>query len=63
MKKKQHTKTLGQVFLTDKNIVRKITFAKPTTKRIIEIGCGTGILSKELSEISTEVHIIEIDPR
>ena len=62
---KQFTKSLGQVFLNDQNIIKKIiNFASPSPKiRIIEIGCGKGILSSELSKISSDLHIIEIDNR
>lgn len=61
---KQHTKTLGQVFLTDKNIIDKIiTFASPESSvPIIEIGCGKGILTQALAKIGP-VYIIEIDQR
>ena len=62
---KQHTKTLGQVFLNDPNIIQKIIqLANPKpSEQIIEIGCGKGILSKELYSISKNIHIIEIDSR
>tara|TARA_A100001015_G_scaffold251744_1_gene290930 strand:- start:1878 stop:2684 length:807 start_codon:yes stop_codon:yes gene_type:complete len=62
---KQHTKSLGQVFLHDKNIIEKIiTFAKPQKQnQIIEIGCGNGSLTKALSNLGTPIHVIEIDER
>ena len=61
---KQHTKTLGQVFLHDKNIIKKIiTLGKPDPNlAIIEIGCGRGILTKALNNIAP-VHVVEIDER
>jgi 16S rRNA (adenine1518-N6/adenine1519-N6)-dimethyltransferase len=61
---KQHTKTLGQVFLHDLNIIKKIVnFAHPHSQTpIIEIGCGNGILTQALASISP-VNVIEIDPR
>ena len=61
---KQHTKTLGQVFLHDQNIIEKIiTLAKPNPQKpIIEIGCGKGILTKSLAQIG-QVNVIEIDER
>ena len=45
---RQHTKTLGQVFLHDKNIINKIIkFASPSkTDTLIEIGCGKGSIKK-----------------
>lgn len=61
---KQHTKTLGQVFLHDQNIIQKIiTLANPIpNKPIIEIGCGKGILTQSLSAIGPTI-VIEIDER
>ena len=62
---RQHTKTLGQVFLHDKNIINKIIkFASPSkTDTLIEIGCGKGILSKALADCCESLHVIEIDER
>ena len=61
---KQHTKTLGQVFLHDQNIINKIiTLASPTPNQpIIEIGCGKGILTQALANTGP-VNVIEIDER
>ena len=61
---KQHTKTLGQVFLHDHNIIKKIiAFSNPTPHSpIIEIGCGKGILTTALCKIGP-THVIEIDTR
>ncbi|MBD3615154.1 MAG: ribosomal RNA small subunit methyltransferase A [Gracilimonas sp.] len=58
-------KSLGQHFLTDKNIVFKIIDAIVAEKsdRIIEIGPGTGALTKWLVEKFDDVHAIEIDQR
>ena len=42
-------KSLGQHFLTDKNIAKKIIESlKPKTKNVLEIGPGTGILTSYL---------------
>ena len=62
---KQHTKTLGQVFLHDQNIIEKIIkFAEPKqSETIVEIGCGKGILSKSLAQKCKNLHIVEIDTR
>ena len=62
---RQHTKTLGQVFLHDQNIIKKIIrYANPSpAQRIIEIGCGKGILSSALAALGNDLHIIEIDER
>ncbi len=45
----QPRKSLGQHFLIDENIARKIIkCCSPSTKNILEIGAGTGVLSKYL---------------
>jgi 16S rRNA (adenine1518-N6/adenine1519-N6)-dimethyltransferase len=61
---KQHPRTLGQVFLHDANIVQKILrFANPLPgNRIIEIGCGKGILTRALAAVGPTT-VIEIDAR
>tara|TARA_Y100001935_G_scaffold121525_1_gene100689 strand:- start:184228 stop:184986 length:759 start_codon:yes stop_codon:yes gene_type:complete len=58
-------KSLGQHFLTDGNIIRKILASIPAGKndRIIEIGPGTGALTKWLVQQFEDVHAIEIDER
>lgn len=58
-------KSLGQHFLTDKNIIFKIVNAivADKTDRIIEIGPGTGALTKWLAEKFMDVHAIEVDQR
>lgn len=58
-------KSLGQHFLTDENIIQKITDAIPAQpdERIIEIGPGTGELTGKLLETYNDVVGIEIDQR
>jgi len=58
-------KSLGQHFLTDNNIIYKIVDAIKAEKsdRIIEIGPGTGALTKWLAEKYDDVHVIEVDQR
>lgn len=58
-------KSLGQHFLTDKNIIFKIIDAIVAEKedRIIEIGPGTGALTKWLAEKFDDLHAIELDQR
>lgn len=58
-------KSLGQHFLTDKNIVFKIIDAIKAKQadRIIEIGPGTGALTRWLVEKFDDVHAIELDQR
>lgn len=58
-------KSLGQHFLTDKNILHKITDAVRAQPgdRIIEIGPGTGALTHFLAEKFEDIHAVEIDRR
>jgi len=58
-------KSLGQHFLTDNNIIQKIVESIKAEKndRIIEIGPGTGALTKYLAQKYNDVHVIEIDER
>lgn len=58
-------KSLGQHFLTDNNIIYKIVNAIKAEKsdRIIEIGPGTGALTKYLVQKYDDVHVIEVDQR
>jgi len=57
------SKSLGQNFLTDKNIIEKIIEAPGITKRdlVIEIGPGIGVLTAEAAEKAAKVIAIEID--
>lgn len=57
-------KRLGQHFLIDQNIVRKIVAAAELTPddTAIEIGPGRGILTDALSAASRRVVAIELDP-
>lgn len=59
----QPKKHLGQHFLTDKNIARKIVSSlNPDTVNLLEIGPGTGILTGILiSENIKNLKVIEID--
>ena len=58
-------KSLGQHFLTDNNIIYKIIDSIKASKdvRIIEIGPGTGALTKWLAQKYDDVHVIEVDER
>ena len=58
-------KSLGQHFLTDNNIITKILKSVRAGKedRIIEIGPGTGALTKWLVQQYNDVHAIEVDQR
>ena len=57
-------KRLGQHFLIDRNIVRKIVAAAELTPEatVLEIGPGRGILTDALSRAARRVVAIEIDP-
>ncbi len=56
-------KKLGQHFLTDENIAQKIVNALDyeTAEAILEIGPGTGVLTKWLKEKNTSFYLVEID--
>lgn len=58
-------KSLGQNFLQDQNISRKIVSALEIESgdKIIEIGPGTGALTKILLDNGASIHAIEIDER
>ena len=58
-------KSLGQNFLTDKNISRKIVAAIAPTAGdfILEIGPGTGALTELLAETEARILAVEIDKR
>lgn len=60
VKAKKH---LGQHFLTDENIARKIgdTLTGNGYADVLEIGPGMGVLTKYLLEKDLTVHVIEID--
>lgn len=58
-------KSLGQHFLTDRNIIEKIAESVPAgaEHRVIEIGPGTGALTEALLERFEDVHAVELDQR
>jgi len=65
--KKKHgfqlTKSLGQNFLTDKNIIDRIIEKSDITKQdlVIEVGPGIGVLTAAAAEAAGKVVAIEID--
>lgn len=65
--KKEHgfklSKSLGQNFLTDKNIIDKIVDAAEADENtlVIEIGPGVGVLTRELAQVAGKVIAVEID--
>jgi len=58
-------KRLGQNFLIDKNIQRKIISACNLSKKdiVLEIGAGRGDLTALLAQSAKKVYALEIDPR
>ncbi len=58
-------KRLGQNFLLDKTIVKKLIFAAEIQKQdtVLEIGPGLGTLTKELAKKSCQVIAVEKDRR
>lgn len=60
VKAKKH---LGQHFLTDENIARKIVegLGFQNYNHVLEVGPGTGVLTKYLLEMPTETYVAEID--
>ena len=63
-KKKQQKKSLGQHFLVDGDIIKKIIeLSKIDVDDIVyEVGSGKGVLTDELCKISKFVYSFEIDP-
>ena len=58
-------KSLGQNFLTDRNIIEKIVEGSGIgpSDFVIEIGPGIGVLTKEILDIGAKVTAVEIDSR
>ncbi len=58
-------KSLGQNFLTDPNILEKITGIAGVTDRdiVLEIGAGLGHLTAQLAETAQQVVAVELDRR
>ncbi len=57
-------KKFGQHFLNDRNIIRKIADSGGVQKGdlVLEIGPGTGVLTRELLDRGAKVVAIEVDP-
>jgi len=58
VKPKKH---LGQHFLADENIAAKIAGSLTTTDEVLEIGPGTGVLTKHLIPKVKNLKLIEVD--
>ena len=65
MKHFDYKKSLGQNFLMDKNIIKKISDSVVPSQNdlIVEIGPGAGALTKELIKKNCDVLCFEIDTR
>lgn len=58
-------KAFGQHFLADPNLVRKMVglASAPTGARVVEVGAGTGTLTRTLGEAGFQVIAYEVDER
>lgn len=58
-------KSLGQHFLADPNLVRKVVALAqvPPGSRVVEVGAGTGTLTRALAESGWRVRSYEVDVR
>jgi len=58
-------RSLGQTFLTDRNLVQRIVAATALTdrERVIEIGAGAGAVTRELANHAKRLIAVEIDPK
>jgi len=54
-------KSLGQHFLIDKEIAKKIVMSLSNPKNVLEIGPGTGILTEFLINKNINLKLVEID--
>ena len=61
MKSVKPKKSLGQHFLIDKEIAKKIVMSLSNSKNVLEIGPGTGILTEFLINKNINLKLVEID--
>jgi 16S rRNA (adenine1518-N6/adenine1519-N6)-dimethyltransferase len=56
-------KKLGQSFLLDQNVIRKIAAAANINKEdiVVEIGAGTGVLTEHLARVARKIIAVELD--
>lgn len=56
-------KSFGQNFLIDRNILKKIVQAAEITPEdeVLEVGAGTGVLTRELAQLARRVVAVEIE--
>jgi 16S rRNA (adenine1518-N6/adenine1519-N6)-dimethyltransferase len=58
-------KRMGQSFLMEENIIRRIAALAPLTKNdiVVEIGAGIGVLTEELAQSDIKLIAIELDDK
>jgi 16S rRNA (adenine1518-N6/adenine1519-N6)-dimethyltransferase len=58
-------KSLGQSFLMEQNVIRKISAIAQVTKNdiVVEIGAGIGILTEELAQNAAKLIAVELDDK
>ncbi|KQC07816.1 MAG: hypothetical protein APR62_05900 [Smithella sp. SDB] len=58
-------KKLGQSFLIDKNVIRKISAVAQVSKNdiVVEVGAGIGVLTRDLAENASKLIAVEIDEK
>jgi 16S rRNA A1518/A1519 N6-dimethyltransferase RsmA/KsgA/DIM1 with predicted DNA glycosylase/AP lyase activity len=63
-RRRRTRRRLGQHYLVDDDVVRDIIRQVPhgTRQKILEIGTGRGILTSELSKLTSNLEAFEIDP-
>jgi 16S rRNA (adenine1518-N6/adenine1519-N6)-dimethyltransferase len=64
-RRSRRSRTLGQNFLSDRNILDVIERLSELDAEdvVLEIGGGLGVLSERLAARAAHVHVIEVDPR
>ena len=58
-------KRMGQSFLMDQNIIRRIAAIAQVTKNdiVVEIGAGIGVLTEDLAQTDAELIAVELDDK
>ena len=58
-------KKLGQSFLIDQNVIRKISAIAQVTKNdiVVEIGSGIGVLTEDLAQSAAKLIAVEVDDK
>ncbi len=58
-------KRLGQSFLMEKNVIRRIASIAQVTKNdiVVEIGAGIGVLTEDLAQNAAKLIAVELDDK